>query len=208
MKRTTDLIFRILILIIASLLACEDNRNPLSSNLHGKVEITLILPSEKPDEKAGKPRLLNHIDIASVNVQITGTGISPAISQSLIRSGNQFSGTISRVPIGTNRTFTIRLFDRPQLILTGQKVTDISAGSNAITFSSEDFIFASDVVFRISEVSGDGQSEFISTALPNPFVVRAENQTGNGVAGFSITFSVTNGSGTVSQSVVQTLSKS
>ena len=76
MKRKTYSVFRILTLIIVTLLACEDNKDPLSSSSFGEVEIIAVFPSEKPDEKVSNPRLLTHIDIDSVNVQITPPGIN------------------------------------------------------------------------------------------------------------------------------------
>ena len=49
----------------------------------------------------------------------------------------------------------------------------------------------------LTGVSGSGQTATVGTLLPNPFVVRVNDQEGNPVAGFTVTWEVTAGGGTL-----------
>jgi hypothetical protein len=48
-------------------------------------------------------------------------------------------------------------------------------------------------------VSGSGQASAVGTLLPEPFVVRVEDQTGAPVEGFVVTWEVTAGNGAVTE---------
>ncbi len=56
----------------------------------------------------------------------------------------------------------------------------------------------------LAAVSGDGQTAQVGDPLPSPFVVAVSDSSGNPVAGATIVFDVTGGSGSLSQTVVAT----
>ena len=57
---------------------------------------------------------------------------------------------------------------------------------------------------RVEIVSGDGQEGLSEQLLPEPLVVRLEDQGGTAAAGIAVTFTPASGSGTVSESTVTT----
>jgi hypothetical protein len=50
-------------------------------------------------------------DVASVTVTITGDGIANPVAVALVASGGTWGGTISQIPAGSNRTFTLSARD-------------------------------------------------------------------------------------------------
>ena len=60
------------------------------------------------------------------------------------------------------------------------------------------------VATTLVKVSGDNQTGGVSTALPNPFVVEVRDQNGDGLSGVTVTFVVTVGGGTLSDTSVTT----
>lgn len=74
---------------------------------------------------------LSTTDIVRVNVEIGASNITPAISQDLVKAGNNWKGTIGNIPAGSNRTFTVKAYNGSSTVVyygTQSGVT-ISSGS-------------------------------------------------------------------------------
>lgn len=61
-----------------------------------------------------------------------------------------------------------------------------------------DIVYVADLVPTIAKISGDNQSGFVGTALPNPLVVQVKDGNGIPQPGTTVNFSVTAGGGIVS----------
>ena len=78
-----------------------------------------------------------------------------------------------------------------------------SPGNTAV---SQDFtVTAEDLVATtLDRISGNSQTAVVSTALPNPFVVEVQDQNGDTLSGITVTFAVTGGGGSLSDTSVTT----
>ena len=88
-------------------------------------------------------------------------------------------------------------------------VTAAGNGSGTLTATSGQAsgtasVEVAQVATRMELVSGDGQEGLSEQLLPEPLVVRLEDQGGTGAAGIEVTFTPGSGSGTVSESTVTT----
>ncbi|MCH7716745.1 MAG: Ig-like domain-containing protein, partial [Gemmatimonadetes bacterium] len=88
-------------------------------------------------------------------------------------------------------------------------VTAVGIGTGRATASVGSLSRSSDVMVsqvgtEISRASGDEQTAAVATTLAAPIVVRIQDALDNGVAGLTVTFSVTGGGGTVSLDSVTT----
>ena len=86
---------------------------------------------------------------------------------------------------------------------TNTVTADVSGISTTITFSATATAIVL-VATTLVKVSGDNQTGGVSTALPNPFVVEVRDQNGDGLSGVTVTFVVTVGGGTLSDTSVTT----
>lgn len=84
----------------------------------------------------------------------------------------------------------------------GNGVTNIRATSGSLSASAS--VTVAQVATRVSAVSGNAQTGTVGQALADALVVRSEDQGGAPVPGASITFTVDNGNGTLSQSTATT----
>lgn len=80
-------------------------------------------------------------------------------------------------------------------------VTASKSGLPVVTFNAS---ATSGTASQIALVSGNNQSAPVGTALASPFVVAVKDANGNAVSGFSVTFSVVTGSGTLSAATAMT----
>ena len=101
------------------------------------------------------------------------------------------SVTISSLTAGTEYTFQVRTVNS----------TGNSAASSAVTESTNAETLVATTVVRIS---GNNQTDTVSTALDNPFVVEVRDQNGDALSGITVAFAVTAGGGSLSASSVTT----
>ncbi|MBF2066460.1 MAG: DUF4082 domain-containing protein [Calothrix sp. C42_A2020_038] len=119
------------------------------------------------------------------------------------------------VSVNVNSFFAIT-YDVLAGAITNGVISSIGDGNNGVygninafpTNSYRNSNYFRDVILligsTINKVSGDNQSGAVGTVLPNPLVVRVEDGNNNPQSGVTVTFTVTEGGGTVSNASIVT----
>jgi hypothetical protein len=103
------------------------------------------------------------------------------------------AGTVSAAAVAGVATFAGLSVNRPA---TGYALSASAKG--VISARSSPFDVLNGAASRFSVENGDGQAGSANAPLAQPVVVRVSDQSGNGVAGVTVTFAVATGGGTVS----------
>ena len=136
-------------------------------------------------------------------------------TQALSTPVNIDPNTTYVVSVNVNSFFALT-YDVLASTITNGAISSVADGNNGVygninafpTNSFRNTNYFRDVILvigsTINKVSGDNQSGKVGTALPNPLVVRVEDGNNNPQSGVTVTFTVTQGAGTVSNASVVT----